>query len=423
MPNSFLEIMLDTLDKSIIPSMKLSDPEDNVITLRNYELILPHGFYIDYPGTKQARDLYQIAADCARHQKGDAVTNGDIWKILMPRLFNTETACRFPLPDYDGRRSLILSNNKTHLLSIPEMAATCEADATLHSLPNLHTDACLTFSELEQIRVKDYNLWSKYNNREEPWLSERTLANLIFLSNIALSTTTEIDDTFESRFETALSENEDFKRYYLEYFHPQVLSAHNSDAKELMLTCCYKYFEYYLKTLAPAEQAAFMEIQLENRNLYESLIQVNINGLCMTQNALKIAKFAFALTGEKNIGNWKYNLISRHQSNYATIFGTLKHLVKNPADSALEMKHADGVQIFENEAENRLTLQKTHPSSDAPVMDTPKNQAAEVSNSPEHNGAGVVGGVDPEYDPSFFGAAKDSQKEDSPSKSSIFSNQ
>lgn len=326
------EQLIEFLDKNVIPMLvSTEDHTEKRRILGNIQYVLPATFYIDYPGTKQAEKLYQIASECAQVNNGTPVTNGDIWKILMPSLLNTETACRFPLPGYDDRQSLIITSNLTHLLSIPEMSKTCGSDLTLDSLPNLHNDCGLTFSEQTQVSKKDYDLWCKYYNRGEPWLSQLTFEKLVFIVNISLSSKDVIDGNFESKFENGLLEDTDFKRFYQENFEKTVSSIKGiHDRNDLKLTACYKYFESYFKTLPQSEQAAFKLIQLKNRNLYETLISINAKNQCMTMTAYYVSDFVFALTSDKNREKWKYDLINERQRFNHDIIGTMQHMVREP---------------------------------------------------------------------------------------------
>lgn len=335
-------------------------------------------FYIDYPGTKQAERLYQIASEFATQlNDGNPVTNGDIWKILMPQLNNTETACRFPLPGYDERQSLILTSNGTHLLSIPEMSQTCDSDPSLDGLPNLHGDCGLTVSEQSQVREKDYDLWCKYYNRGEPWLSQQTFEKLVFMLNMALSSKDDIDGNFEFKFEGSLLEDTNFKKFYQQNFQKTALSLGGYNGKEVKLTCCYKYFEFYLKTLPKSEQSAFKLVQLKNRNLYETVISINTGSTCMTMAAYNVSDFAFALTSEKNREKWKYDLINKRHIWNHDIIGTLQHLVKEPQCTA------------ENVREEK--------SSDSQVTSTPDTTSSESELEQKT--------LSPTSDPSFFASS------------------
>jgi len=340
MPMTEQEIFLNALKYTIEDLNSTKDDAKKREILRTIYLngTVPATFYIDFPGTELAAKLYQIASECTQGKEGQSVTHGDIWKTLIPTLQNTETACRFPLPGYDGRQNLILTANGTHLLSIQEMSDTCDADPSLHSLPNLHKPnvdspnleyETLTSSEQKQIFEKAPDLWHKYYNLGEPWLSQQTFEKLLLIVNIALSIADEIDGKFSSRFAEGLSEDADFKKFYQDNFEKTVLSIGKmSDRNALQLTCCFKYFEFYLKKLSSSEQAAFKLIQLRNRNLYENLIEIDKNGRCMSDNAHSVASFVIALANDDNKKKWKNNLTDECRKYGAKIAGSLQHLVK-----------------------------------------------------------------------------------------------
>lgn len=312
------------LDSQIIDLRSAKEAHEKKSIFEHIRQNVPATFYIDVPGTEHARELFDIASKFATElSHGMSASNDEIWKLLMPKLINTETACRFPLPGYEERQQLILTYNGTHLLSIPEMIQTCDADPSLHSLPNLHGDCSLTISEQAQIRLKNLELWNQYYNRGELWQTQNTLEKFIFILNIAISSKDEIDATLESKFAEALSKVPDFNDFYKENFKETVITLKFHDANELRLTCCYKYFEAYLKTLPQEEQFAFKLIQLNNRNLYETLISINTGNTCMTMAAYGLSDFAFALTSIKNSRLWEHDLVNRRHIWNHDIIGTL----------------------------------------------------------------------------------------------------
>lgn len=276
-------------------------------------------FYIALPGTNQAKQLYEIAQECAKHKEGKPPTNGDIWQTLMPTLQHTETACRDEFPEYELRDSLIITDNCRHLLSIPEMCQFYKQDPSLDTLPNFYhlgsLKGALSESERRQVFDKNPALWSLHYERPKPWMSQQTYEKLVFITNIITSNESEIDSNFESRFAEGLRENRDFATFYagIEVITQGVENDPSKiDAREeLKLTCCFEYFFAYLKTLPQEEGSAFKLIKFGNNvNIYGRLMTIYTYGVCMSGLAILIADFVRTITSQQNNHLLKHNVLN-----------------------------------------------------------------------------------------------------------------
>ncbi|CAN5450163.1 hypothetical protein BH10PSE19_BH10PSE19_22540 [soil metagenome] len=313
--------------KPLLSNTESSVEEKRRIFARLWDELRRHSptFYIDSPGAELAAELYKIAAEITK----DNNSAGDVWKTLMPTLHNTTQITLDELPGYDGRNSLILTDDN-HLVTIQELEATISPSRV--ALLNPYKTAkfgSLTRTETDQLQLKDNQLWQRYYNTA-PWMSQLTYEKIVFVLNIAVSSTSHPDgikevvddgvragirETFLMRFENGLT-NYDFRQSFQHYLNNygdniaadyEFAGADYSAEQNLKLSFCFAYLINYLDSLPKAEQEAFNLINLNGLS-FKSLITSFHAGGCASIVSQDMARIVVALTSPENKGKLKNQL-------------------------------------------------------------------------------------------------------------------